>query len=187
MAEILNHELNYYSVRPEPVEGLEAVHVPTSSTRTAPYFIRAGSTGDKLQRGFSLVTAIFLLVVLSALGAMMVTFFTAQQQSSSLDMLGSRAYQAARAGVEWAAFNVAQTPAGTLWAGCAAGTNFPVNTLGGTLAPFSVNVACTSSGPFTDGAAIYVYEITSTATGVGGAAPGGADYVERVINVKMGK
>lgn len=142
---------------------------------------------NKLQNGFSLVTAIFLLVVLSALGAMMVTFSTAQQKSSSLDVLGSRAYQAARAGVEWAAFGVSQTAPGTLWAGCAAGTNFPANTLGGTLAPFSVSVTCTSSGPYTDGATIYVYDITSTATGVNGAAPGGADYVERVINVKMGR
>ena len=146
-------------------------------------------TRNKLQYGFSLVTAIFLLVVLSMLGAMMVTFFTAQQKSSSLDVLGSRAYQAARAGIEWAAFGVSQTPAGTLWAGCAAIPSplFAAGTLTGTLSPFRVTMTCTSSGPYTDGAQIYVYDITSTATGVNGAVAGNADYVERVINVKMGK
>lgn len=144
---------------------------------------------NKLQSGFSLVTAIFLLVVLSALGAMMVTFSTAQQKSSSLDVLGSRAYQAARAGIEWAAYYVAIQPSGALWVGCATIPTplFATGTLEGTLSPFQVTVTCTPSGPFTDGAAIYVYDITSTATGVNGALAGGADYVERVINVKMGR
>ena len=144
------------------------------------------TTIHKLQKGFSLVTAIFLLVVLSMLGAMMVTFFTAQQKSSSLDVLGSRAYQAARTGIEWAAYHVVTQPSGT---GCAAIPSplFATGALAGTLSPFQVTVACTPYGPYTDGTAIYVYDITSTATGVNGAAAGNADYVERVINVKMGK
>lgn len=141
----------------------------------------------KLQRGFSLVTAIFLLVVLSALGAMMVTFFTAQQQSSAVDVLGSRAYQAARAGVEWAAFGVSQTASG-VWGGCPTGTSFPTNTLGGVLAPFSVTVTCPNPVSAVEGVnTIWVYDITAAASGVNGALPGNANYVERVINVKMGK
>src|SRR5476649_2355833 len=55
----------------------------------------------KIQRGFSLVSAIFLLVVIAALGTFAVTLFTTQQQSATMDVLGSRAYQAARAGIEW--------------------------------------------------------------------------------------
>src|ERR1035437_546375 len=35
------HELKKLPVRPEPVEGHEAIHVSTSSTRTASYRIRA--------------------------------------------------------------------------------------------------------------------------------------------------
>ena len=50
------------------------------------------------QRGFSLISAIFLLVVIAALGTFAVTLSTSQQQSAALDVLGSRAYQAARAG-----------------------------------------------------------------------------------------
>ncbi len=136
-----------------------------------------------------MITAIFLLVVLGMLGTMMVTFFTAQQQSSALDVTGSRAYQASRAGVEWAAYNVANTPAGTLWPGCAAGTTFVPGTasaLAGTLSEFTVVVGCVSSALLVDGpASLYVYTITSTAT-LGGA-PGNADYVQRVMTVTMGR
>ena len=137
-----------------------------------------------------MVTAIFLLVVLSALGTMMVTFFAAQQQSSALDVMGTRAYQAARAGVEWAAYNVAQPAAP--WPGCAtyaaatplfvAGT---ATALDGTLSPFTVSLTCSSVMATEGGATIYVYDLTSTATH--GGAPGNPDYVERVISVKMGK
>lgn len=144
-------------------------------------------TCRKHESGFSLVTAIFLLVVLASLGAMMVTFFTVQQQSSTKDVLGSRAYQAARTGIEWAALGVTQTAAGSLWGGCATGATFAAGTLGGTLAPFSVAVTCTSAA-FTEGTGtIHIYDITSTATGVNGATPGSTDYVEREIKVKMGR
>ena len=143
----------------------------------------------KLQKGFSLVTAIFLLVVLGGLGAMMVTFFTAQQQSSALDVLGSRAYQAARTGVEWAAYNVAAQPENSLaaWAGCATGPvpPFSAGTLGGNLSPFAVAVTCNAASYVESASTIWVYNITSTATF--GATPGSANYVERVISVKMGK
>lgn len=150
----------------------------------------------KIQQGFSLVSAIFLLVVIAALGTFAVTLSTTQHQSAAMDVMGSRAYQAARAGIEWAAFGVTQTEQGTailpasLWAGCATGATFTpggATALSGTLAPFLVVVTCTSN-PYTEGTnpppTIYIYDITSRAT-VG--AVGSADYVERVIRVKMGK
>jgi len=99
-------------------------------------------------RGFSLVSAIFLLVVIAALGTFAVTLSTTQQQSAALDVMGARAYQAARAGIEWAAFGVSQTAAGAQWTGCVPTTN--MGTLGGTLAPFTVAVTCTSAS-YTEG------------------------------------
>lgn len=142
---------------------------------------------SKLQRGFSLITAIFLLVVLAGLGAVMVTFFTTQQQSSTLDVMGSRVYQASRAGLEWAAYNIEQVPRGTLWAGCATIPTplFAAGILAGTLSPFAVTVTCTPYGPYTDGSTIYVYSLTSTASY--GGAPGQPDYVERVISVNISR
>ncbi|MCX7168754.1 MAG: agglutinin biogenesis protein MshP [Proteobacteria bacterium] len=63
------------------------------------------------QNGFTIVSAIFILVVLAVLGAFMVTISTNQQIGSALDVQGSRAYQAARAGIEWGVYQV-QSSAG---------------------------------------------------------------------------
>lgn len=145
-----------------------------------------------LQKGVSIVTAIFLLVVLAGLGAMMVSFFVVQQQSSALDVTGSRAYRAARAGIEWGAYNVSVTPVGTLWAGCAAFPGpvpgpalFAAGTLAADLAPFGVNMACAAASAVEAGVTIHVYNLTSTSTA--GGAPGGIDYVERQVTVRMGR
>jgi Tfp pilus assembly protein PilX len=67
--------------------------------------LRAGS------RGFAIVSAIFILVVLAALGAFIVNVSTNQQIGSTLDLQGVRAYQAARAGIEWGIYQVQATPA----------------------------------------------------------------------------
>lgn len=134
------------------------------------------------QAGFSIITAIFLLVVLSFLGVAMVTFSTTQHKSSAMDVMGSRAYQAARAGIEWAAYNVSVSPAGVVWAGCGPGVS--PGALGGTLAPFAVVVDCVAAA-YTEGAStIWIYDVTSTATT--GGAPGAEGYIERVISVKLG-
>lgn len=139
----------------------------------------------KHETGFSLVTAIFLLVVLSGLGAAMMTFFTAQQQSSALDVLGARAYQASRAGIEWGAYQIAQSGvAGGAFAGaCQAGpTSQALPALTGTLADFSVSVNCGATSAVEAAATLWVYGITSTATR---GAAGSADYVERQIQATI--
>src|SRR3989442_6606212 len=58
------------------------------------------------QTGFSIIAAIFLLVVLAVLGAFIVSVTGMQQSSGQLDVLGVRAYQSARAGMEWGAYQV---------------------------------------------------------------------------------
>ena len=138
----------------------------------------------KLQQGFSLVTAIFLLVVLGGLGAMMMTFFTAQQQSSALDVLGSRAYQAAHAGIEWATYNVASQTAGTQWAMC---PGVQALALGGDLAAFNVSVSCTTASFVEGGTTIFIYDLVSNSSGVNNATAGSPDFVERVIRAQLGK
>ncbi len=141
------------------------------------------SCTPRLSHGFSLISAIFLLVVIAALGTFAVTLSTSQQQSAALDVMGARAYQAARAGIEWAAFGVSQTASGVQWTGCASPPSFGV--LGGTLAPFTVAVTCTSAS-YTEGTTpIWIYNVTATAKTVGN--PGDIGYVERVISVKLGK
>lgn len=129
-----------------------------------------------IQKGFSLVTAIFLLVVLAFLGAMMTSFFGSQQQGLAVDVLGSRAYQAARAGIEWGAYNVSIAAPGL---GCnGLGAPIAAGNLQGGLAPFTVNVACVLTAA-DDGGPINIYTLTSTANN--GAPAGSPDRVERSI------
>ncbi len=131
-------------------------------------------------------------MVLAALGAGMVTFSTNQQQTVAMDVMGARAYQASRAGIEWGAFGVISPAAagGELVAACVPGgavftKNLPAGTLAGTLADFTVNVDCIATATPDANAAggtVTVYQLTSTATrGVAGTA----DYVERQIRVSI--
>ncbi len=139
------------------------------------------------QYGFSLVTAIFLLVVLSLLGAMMVTFFTGQQRGIALDVTGACAYQAARAGIEWSAFQVEQSAVSGNAFAVACQSNNPAlpqpPALAGTLAGFSVQVGCGAASSVEASRIIWIYSITSTATY--GTAVGQPDFVQRVMSVRI--
>jgi MSHA biogenesis protein MshP len=140
------------------------------------------------QRGFALVSAIFLLVILAALGAFMVTMSAVQHTTSAQDVLGSRAYQAARTGIEWGVYQVMNpenaTPPATQYV--CANYNFVPGTataLGGTLAGFTVAVTCASTPYDEGGNLISVYVLTATATS---GAIGGTDRVERQITATVG-
>lgn len=137
----------------------------------------------KMQRGFSLISAIFLLVVIAALGTFAVTLSTTQQQSAALDVLGARAYQAARAGIEWGAYQVLPQSGAAFATACRPGpTSQVVSPLPNTLVGFSVNVECSSTPHSEAAATITVYQLTSTATQGTAATP---DYVERQMMVTI--
>lgn len=143
---------------------------------------------QNIQRGFSLVTAIFLLVVIAALGTFALTLSTTQQQSAAMDVLGARAYQASRVGIEWAAHQVLRNSAAGFEQACTTnpgGTSQPVTPLPNTLQNFSVLATCTSTAVSDVGVPLMVYQITSTASGVGGAAVGSQNYIERQISVTI--
>jgi MSHA biogenesis protein MshP len=125
------------------------------------------------ERGFSLVSAIFLLVALATLAAAMVTFSTTQQATSTQDLLGAQAYQAARAGIEWGLHQLIRTDK------CSAGST--IGPLGGNLSGFTVTVTC--EGPFTSdeaNATVNVYRIKSTASQ---GTSGTTYYVSRQLQV----
>lgn len=133
------------------------------------------------QAGFSLVSAIFLLVVLAALGVAMVTISTVQHQSSSLDIQGVRAYQAARAGIEWGLYKKLQTSS---CAGAAITVPLPAGT---SLSDFTVTVVCTPDNALGIGTA--VIQATACNIPAGGscpnAAPNSSNYVQRVVEVRL--
>jgi MSHA biogenesis protein MshP len=58
------------------------------------------------QRGMSLVVAIFLITVVASLVAFAVTVGTATRESENLQLQSDRAMAAARAGMEWAAYQM---------------------------------------------------------------------------------
>src|SRR5690242_4085174 len=58
------------------------------------------------ERGFALMAALFIVVTLAAIGVYLVTISTGQVAASTQDEQATRAYQAARAGVEWVAYRV---------------------------------------------------------------------------------
>lgn len=135
------------------------------------------------QRGFAIVTAIFLLVVLSALGAFMVTMSTTQNVTAAQDIQGSKAYQAARTGAEWGAYQILQRNGDAFALACQVGpTTQSLPPLGGMLAGFTVSVNCVAN-PYTEGAnSLWVYQLTSTATmGVLGST----GYVDRQVRISV--
>lgn len=131
------------------------------------------------QHGFSIVSAIFLIVVLAALGGFIATVATTQHIGSALDVSGARAYQAARAGTEWGLNRVRTASA------CpAASTDI------GTIDTIAVTVACVrvANGDVIETGLGAIYTITATAcnlpTGTTCAgATGNPNYVERSLMV----
>jgi MSHA biogenesis protein MshP len=152
----------------------------------------------KAQSGFSLIAAIFLLVVLALMGTLIVSITGMQSASGQLDLSGVRAYQAARAGTEWAAYRVLDPENALNPASCspvvmpscpASPTNLPA--LGGTLSSFTVTVTCTQAADTTESNRnVRVFQIVATACNQGGSCPvasPSSGYVERRLEATFSK
>ena len=134
------------------------------------------------QRGFAAIAAIFLVVGLAALGGFMLTFSSAQQLSSVQDQLGSRAYWAARAGIEWGI-------ASTTTACPASPTTLAVDN-------FSVVATCAAQTYTEAGNTVTIFRYTSVATVAPipnadtppiftAPAVGSVGYIERSLSASM--
>ena len=121
------------------------------------------------QRGFAAIAAIFLVVVLAALGGFMLTFSNTQQLTSAQDVQGSRAYWAARAGLEWGIASAA--------AACPASpTTLTVDT-------FTVLITCTLQAYAEAGATVNILQFTSVASSAG--AVGSVGFIERSLSASI--
>ncbi|MBL8470225.1 MAG: hypothetical protein KF778_19025 [Rhodocyclaceae bacterium] len=129
-------------------------------------------------RGFSLISALFLVVVLAALGAYALSVSSLQHAGAAAEFLGSRAYQAARAGLEWGLYQSAN-------GSCASADFSP----GGTLAEFTVSVRCTVSSYDELGKTVNIHSITATACNKPAAScpnnAAGQGYVERQLSATL--
>lgn len=147
------------------------------------------------QRGFLIIAAVFLVVVLGGLAVYLAAVSRTSQAASAADLQAARAYQAARAGIEWAAYQILRDPAGgTFKPACDGGSATRSLTFSSTLADFAATVTCTSTGASLteDGTPVVSYKIESNGCNVptgGGACPNAAalsaTYVERELRLTL--
>jgi len=130
-------------------------------------------------QGFAAIAAIFLVVVLAALGAFMVTFSVTQQLTSAQDVQGTRAYWAARAGTEWGigAVSAVVNPASLSASTCTTSTPLSID-------GFSVAVACSVTAYQEAGQSRYMVQMRSVASTAGGTV-GTVGYIERSVSASM--
>lgn len=125
------------------------------------------------QRGFSIIAAIFILVVLAGLGGFIVSTTVTQSLSAGMDVQGMRAYQAARAGAEFGLARWLGTSP-SLVANCN-GVAMPVTLPAGDLSGFTVTMTPTLS---TGGGKNFCTIVSTATTGAPLGSPG---RVERQI------
>jgi len=124
--------------------------------------------GGQKERGFALMAAIFVLLVLTALAAFAARIATTQQQSVAFDVLIARAQAAADSGIEYGANQALRY------------TQCPVTPTPLTLNGFTVTVTCSNASTHQVGAVTYhAYVLQSTAQQ---GTYGSADYVARTAS-----
>lgn len=132
------------------------------------------------QRGFGLVAAMFLIIVVAGAIAAMWRMSVTQTATNSLSVQQSRAYQAARAGIEW---GISSALAGN----CSLVN--PSFTPGGFAEQFRVDVSCEETEratplPEEGVSTVTFFSITSEAEY---ASPGTPDHAYRRLNAVVEK
>lgn len=136
-------------------------------------------TNSPRVRGFALIMALFLIVSLAAIGAYLLSVSNVQVETGIMDEQGARAYQAARAGLDWGAYRVLRN------ATCPGGTT--TIALPAALAGFFAEVTCTSFGTETEGGGtVTTFRVVSTGCNATPCSSGsGATYVERQLQLTL--
>lgn len=131
-----------------------------------------------IQHGFSLIMGIFLIVVLGGIAVFLGRVATMQYHASALDEEGVLVYQAARAGVEWGAYQALRNSS------CSGSSTltFPATSV---LVHDTVTVTFTQTVATEGTSAINVCQIISAAHN--GNNPAGDYYVERQLQVTVAK
>lgn len=143
-------------------------------------------------RGFAMVTVVFLIVILASIVASVATLRERSSHAAVMEIRQARAVQAARAALEWAAWKV-RDPAGALVGvdnlpPCfASPSTVPLH---GGLSEFTVTVTCARSPELTDTPPYHqedvrrlvVYTITAVAAVGAVDAP---DRVERRMQMRV--
>lgn len=133
------------------------------------------------QRGISIFLALFVLVVLAALGAYMLTIGGVQQLTGTLSAQGSRAVFAAQSGMEWAIYDAVHNNGASLSCGSPPHPAFVLS--GGAASGFQVQVVdCTRATVDEGGTSYNVYRITVRASK---GSPNALGYASRTIRATI--
>jgi MSHA biogenesis protein MshP len=131
--------------------------------------------------GSAIISALFLVIVLGALGAAMVNLSIVQQDTATKSLLASRVYYGAKTGLEWGIQRTISDPAPPA---ICTGVSFPATFLpsGAGLANVSVTVTCARS-QHGAGTAVFTYYITSIAkTGTLGTLSYAERHMEATVS-----
>ncbi len=130
---------------------------------------------NRMQQGFTLVMAIFILVVLSLISAYMVRLAAIQQIGSSYVIQNARAYLSAKSGIEWA---IARISGGGGCADLIAASPMSFSDING----FTVSISCSNQN-FSEGTDSLDFFRISVLSEFGNYAS--ADYVSRKLEVTI--
>ena len=123
-------------------------------------------------RGFSLISTLFLLVVVSSLAGYLVNLSTAQQYSTALTVSALRGRHAALSGLEWVAYRINNVS-----------SSCPAVPTSMTIEGFNVSLTSCSASSVTEGLATYnLFDVTVSAER---GAFGDADYVNLAIRATL--
>lgn len=140
------------------------------------------------ERGFALVAALFVMVIIALVIMMMSRLSVTQNASLDLGIQQARAYQAARAGLEWGLHQLMLES--NVTGACPASAS--VSMAGSGLSDFSVSLVCVKlpcstascTQDYTDGLLPFnLYRLTATASN--GGPDSRADYAWRQLEVTV--
>lgn len=138
----------------------------------------------RLQTGFGMVTAIFMLLIMASLAGYLVRVSSLGQFSSAIDFDRARAYQAAQAGVQWAGYQIYKAASNAC---TAAGVDVALDATG--FPGIGLTVTCT---PTVNGT-VTTYTVFSVACNVTSGTPKcpasspGTGYVEQAVWARFEK
>ena len=133
------------------------------------------------QHGFTLISAVFIIVILASLGAYMVSISGTQTNVPVSAVQGARAYNAARSASEWAAYLILNAPNAATACANVNGQMLNLNTPG--LVNFNVNVTCTRTN-HTEGT-IGNFDVMTILSTARFSSFGDPDYIERVLHTTL--
>jgi MSHA biogenesis protein MshP len=150
-------------------------------------------------QGFILMAALFLIVTFAAIGLYLVTIATGTVEAATQGEQGARAYQAARTGIDWAAFQILRNSdvppalAADFGPTCkttnAATKTLDLGTFGASAGTFRSTVTCIRTVEVEGGTNVEIYVVKATGCNRSPTCPGAKDsaYVERELQLILSK